>query len=603
MGAGLAGKERFTADAREAYLQVLRETCHHQTAALRAGVAIGTVHYRRNRDPGFAAAVKVAEEEGACAQEERHRDRALRRAGAVTADGAPGDWDGPEPPNWLKGWLKRRAAAAQAAAAAPRTRAALEAELLARLTLLAARTADEGAPDAAARAAALAQWPDLGPRAAGDWRAILDVAGRAEDAWARSVGRRKPEVLERWDGLWPAWAHAGQLPPAGDWTTWLLLAGRGFGKTRAGAEWVNARAAADGALRIALVGGTEADVVRVMIEGQSGVANVGPPDARPRLRRGELRWPSGARGFIYSGANPEALRGPEHGLAWCDEIAKWARAEDAWSNLMLGLRLGRAPRALVTTTPRPTPLLRRLVADAGVVRTGGASGANRALPPAFLAEVERLWGGTRLGRQELGGEMLEDVAGSLWPRALIERQRVDPVTPLGQRELVRVAVGVDPPASADGDACGIVAVGLHEDGRLLVLEDASVRGLSPEGWARAVRACAERWGADRVAAEANQGGDMVRSVLEGAGAGALPVRLVHATRGKTVRAEPVSALYERGMMAHAGAFPELEDELAGFTPEGYRGPGRSPDRADALVWATTELTGGRARAEPRVMWL
>ncbi|RIA37858.1 phage terminase large subunit-like protein [Hephaestia caeni] len=392
---------------------------------------------------------------------------------------------------------------------------------------------------------------------------------------------------------WRAWAHPGQIAPEGDWRVWLIRAGRGFGKTRAGAEWVTGFARANKKARIALVGATAEDVRSVMIEGPSGLIAVAADDEPVTWRTSahELRFASGARAFVYSAAAPEKLRGPEHHLAWCDELAKWRYGDAAWDNLMLGMRLGDAPRVLVTTTPRPVPLLRRIMADRATVETLGRTQDNPHLPASFVAAMEETYGGTRLGRQELGGELIDDVVGALWTRDLIERCRVA-ATP----ELVRVVVGVDPPAGIGGDACGIVALGLGRDGHGYVIEDASVAGASPEGWAQAVAACAARRRADRVIAEANQGGSMVMSVLTAADAG-LPVRLVHASRGKAARAEPIATLYEAGKMHHADAFTALEDELCGLIAGGgYEGPGRSPDRADALVWAASELMLGRRGA-------
>jgi phage terminase large subunit-like protein len=300
--------------------------------------------------------------------------------------------------------------------------------------------------------------------------------------------------------------------------------------------------------------------------------------------------------FYYSAAEPESLRGPQHHIAWADEIAKWPMGPEAWDNLMMGMRLGQQPRTVATTTPRPVPLIRALTGvdgkrPRGVVITRGRTADNRAsLPGSFIAAMEESYGGTRLGLQELDGEMIEDVAGALWTRALIERCRVA-VVPM----LRRIVVAVDPPASAHGDACGIVVAGIGTDDRAYVIEDATVGGVAPERWARAAASAAARHGADRVIAEANNGGAMVESVLRVADAG-LPVRLVHASRGKVARAEPISALYEAGRVAHAGAFPDLEDELAGLQAGGgYAGPTRSPDRADALVWALTELMLGDAR--------
>jgi phage terminase large subunit-like protein len=400
---------------------------------------------------------------------------------------------------------------------------------------------------------------------------------------------------------WRLWAHAGQLAPPGEWHTWLIMAGRGFGKTRAGAEWVRSVAETDPAARIALVAASLSEARSVMVEGDSGLLVVAPWGGRPRFEpsRRLLTWPSGAQAMLYSAAEPESLRGPQHSHAWCDEVAKWeqagGRAVSAWDNLMLGLRLGLRPQ-VVATTPRAVPLVQRLVAHGEAIVTRGSTYANnRNLPPGFVRSIRRQYGQTLLGRQELDGELLEDVAGALWSRSLIERCR-EPAATSPQR---RIVVAVDPPASADGDACGIVVAGLGEDGIARVLADASVERASPEGWARAVAKASSAWNADRVVAEANQGGAMVASVLRAADV-ALPLRLVHASRGKAARAEPIAALYEAGRARHAGLFPVLEDQLCGLMAAGeYRGPGRSPDRADALVWALTELMLGR-RGEPRV---
>ena len=404
----------------------------------------------------------------------------------------------------------------------------------------------------------------------------------------------------RWiNEFWRAWAHEGQAEPPGDWRVWIIRAGRGFGKTRAGAEWISAVARAEPAARIALVGATADEVRRVMVEGPSGLVAVARDDepVRWQTTRGEVRFASGAVAFCYSAETPEGLRGPEHGYAWCDELAKWRQGEATWDNLQLGLRQGERPRVLVTTTPRATPLMRRLLALPDRHETLGRTRDNPHLPGSFVAAVEGLYGGTRLGRQELDGELIDDVAGALWTRAMVEACRAEAM-PAARR----VLVGVDPPAGpisggAGGDACGIVAVAMGVDGVGYVLEDASVAGASPQGWAAAVAGCVERHRADRVIAEANQGGAMVRSVLEAAGGsagGAMPITLVHASRGKSARAEPVAALYEQGRVRHLGRFPALEDELCGLIAGGgYQGPGRSPDRADAAVWALTALMLGR----------
>ena len=401
-------------------------------------------------------------------------------------------------------------------------------------------------------------------------------------------------------GRWHQWAHEGQDPDDSDWRIWLIMAGRGFGKTLAGAQWVHRVARADGTAQIALVGATMEDVRKVMIEGPSGILATAHADepVQWQLVRGELRFHSGAVAHIYSAEAHEKLRGPQHGFAWCDELGKWSNAEDCWHNLLMGLRIGSQPRALVTTTPRGVAVLRALAKEPGVVVRGGSSADNMHLPDQFLATMQALYGGTRLGRQEIGGEMLEDVEDALWKREVIEQCRAAVVP-----KLKRIVIGVDPPASKTGDACGIVVVGKGADGKAYVLGDHSVKGRSPEGWARAVAAAAEAWGADRVVAEVNQGGDMVESTLRAADVG-MPVKKVHASRGKVARAEPVAALYEAGKAFHAGAFPELEDELCGLiSGGGYEGPGRSPDRADALVWAMTELMLGKRGVEPRVRQL
>lgn len=413
-------------------------------------------------------------------------------------------------------------------------------------------------------------------------------------ALARAPDRDKQlKKIADWRALladWPFWADPRQLPPEGDWRVWLMLAGRGFGKTRTGAEWVRAMAEADGALRIALVGATMAEARAVMVEGESGVLAVSPAATRPKWEpsRGRLLWRSGAQAFVYSGENPDGLRGPQHHLAWCDELAKWAYAQASWDNLAMTMRMGDAPRTLVTTTPRPTALLRALRAMPDCTVVTGRTAENRMLPDAFLVAMAASYGGTRIGRQELDGELIDDLPGALWTRETIEACRVR-----AQPTVRRVVVGVDPSAGIGGDACGIVAVAIGRDGIGYVLDDASVHGATPEGWARAVAACAVRHGADRVVAEANNGGQMVKTVLNAADAG-MPVTLVHAAQGKAARAEPIATLYEGGRVRHVGAFPALEDEMCGLIAGGgYDGPGRSPDRADALVWALTELMLGR----------
>lgn len=435
-------------------------------------------------------------------------------------------------------------------------------------------------------------------------------------AWLSELapGSRKPllEKLEPQERrelryFWELWARPEQLPPPGEWSVWLICAGRGFGKTRAGAEWVRQVARANPDARIALIGASLGEARSIMVEGESGLLAVSPPYRRPvfepSLRR--IVWPNGAQAYLYSAAEPESLRGPQHSHAWCDEIAKWdnagSRATQAWDNLMMGLRLGEEPRVVATTTPRPVPLMMRLLkgeAEGDTIVSRGTSYDNaQNLPARFLKEMRRSFGQTALGRQELEGEMLGEAEGALWKRAALEALREAP----GAASMERIVIGVDPPAGANGDACGIVVAGIGGDGIARVLDDRSVAKPSPEQWARAVASAHEQWSADRIVAEANQGGAMVESVLRAADV-ALPVKLVHASRGKVARAEPVAALYEVGKVRHAGTFPRLEDEMCGLCAGGtYQGPGRSPDRADALVWALSELMlGGRGR--PRI-WM
>ena len=352
---------------------------------------------------------------------------------------------------------------------------------------------------------------------------------------------------------------------------------------------------------MALVAATVDEARRVMIEGESGLLNVANEWEAPawRANLGEVRFASGARGYVFSAAAGEKLRGAQHHAAWCDELGKWRDGARAWDNLMLGLRLGDDPRVLVTTTPRPSPLMHRVMALAGFVETRGGTHDNPFVADGFAAAMQGDYGGTRLGRQELEGELLDDVEGALWRREGIEKCRV---TAGAAPALVRVVVAVDPPAGGgegEGDACGIVAAGLGEDGCVYVIEDASVAGASPSRWAAAVADCARRHSADRVIAEKNQGGAMVAEVLKAADP-ALPLRLVHASRGKSARAEPVALQYESGRVRHLGAFPALEDQLCGMlVAGGYAGPGRSPDCADALVWGVSELLRSRARAAVR----
>lgn len=408
--------------------------------------------------------------------------------------------------------------------------------------------------------------------------------------------------------LWDLWAHRGhQLAPEGDWLTWVVLGGRGAGKTRAGAEWIRSQVEGSGPLdpgrasRVALVGETIEQARKVMVEGESGILAVTPEDRRPifRASQSKLIWPSGATATLHSAANPEALRGPQFDLAWADELAKWPRCREAWEMLQFCLRLGR-PRQIVTTTPRDNPVLREIMGDATTVITRAPTAANRAfLAPGFVERLEARYGGTALGRQELDGELLAEREGALWTRAMIEGGRVR--TP---PEMSRVVVAVDPPVTSRGDECGIVVAGLAATGErndleVYVLDDASVQGAGPLDWAERAVDAYRAHEADRLVAEVNQGGDLVETVVRQVDP-TVSYRAVRATRGKRVRAEPVAALYEQGRVHHVGAFPGLEDQLCSY--DGAGGP--SPDRLDALVWAVTDLVlDGRSGGTPRVRGL
>jgi predicted phage terminase large subunit-like protein len=385
---------------------------------------------------------------------------------------------------------------------------------------------------------------------------------------------------------WPFWARPNQLPPAGDWRVWLVLAGRGFGKTRTGAEWVRAQVRA-GKRRIALVGPTASDSRDVMVEGESGILACSPPSERPVYEpsKRRLTWPCGAIATTYSADEPERLRGPQHDAAWCDELAAW-RYPEAWDMLMFGLRLGSDPRVVATTTPRPTRLIRELIAASATVVTRGSTRDNQAnLAPAFLEQIVKRYQGTRLGRQELDGEVLEDAPGALWSHALIESGRAR-ATP----ELARIVVAIDPAATSgeEADETGIIVAGKDRDGHGYVLADRSGR-MAPIEWARAAIAAYRVLEADRIVAEVNNGGEMVEATIRMLDPD-VPFTALRASRGKATRAEPVAALYEQGRVHHVDVFPKLEDQMAAFTADFDRGrAGYSPDRVDALVWALTEL--------------
>ncbi|WP_152045768.1 DNA-packaging protein [Aureimonas psammosilenae] len=400
---------------------------------------------------------------------------------------------------------------------------------------------------------------------------------------------------------WTQIARASQLPPAGDWRQWLMVGGRGSGKTRAGAEWVLGMVegrppfatAPHG--RIALLAETLGDAREVMIEGESGIRTVAVAD-KPSFEttRRRLVFPNGAVAQVFSSEDPDALRGYQFDAAWGDELAKWVHGQECFDNLQLALRLGARPRALFTTTPRPVPLVKRLMSDGETAVTHMRTSENEAnLAEGFVDAMRHLYGGSRIGRQELDGELIDARDDALFDRASIDAARVR-----NAPELRRIVVAVDPPATGTqkSDACGIVAAGIAGDGTIYVLADESRRGLKPPEWARSAVALFERLEADRIVAEVNQGGDMVEAVIRAVRAD-VPVSSVRASRGKWLRAEPVAALYEQGRVRHAGSFAALEDEMADFGPDGLSA-GRSPDRLDALVWAVTALSV--PVAEPRV---
>ena len=401
---------------------------------------------------------------------------------------------------------------------------------------------------------------------------------------------------------WRNWGREEkQLPPDGLlWRNWLILGGRGAGKTRAGAEWVRARALGlwpelgPRAERIAIIGPTFDEVRLVMIEGKSGLLGIHMDDERPKYEPSKrlLTWPNGSIAQVFSADEPESLRGPQFDAAWCDELAKWKQAGDVWDMLAFALRLGENPRAVITTTPRPTVALKKLITDLATAVTRSRTADNRAhLAPSFWEDVQVRYAGTRLGRQELDGELIDDDPDALFRRELIEQGRVKAAP-----DLVRVVVAVDPPAShgKKSNACGIICAGLGADGRAYVLDDQSVQGARPAVWAARVVALYHARQACRVVAEVNQGGAMVEQVLREVDP-QLSFRAVHASRGKQARAEPVAALYEQGRVRHAGVFPELEDEMC----SAIRNGARSPDRLDAMVWAVSDLMLRRV-AEPRV---
>lgn len=394
------------------------------------------------------------------------------------------------------------------------------------------------------------------------------------------------------------WALPHQLPPEGDWRTWAIMGGRGAGKTRAGAEWIRSKVegatplSGGSAGRIALVAETFDEAREVMIFGDSGILACSPPDRRPKWHasRRVLEWANGAEAHVFSAHDPESLRGPQFDAAWSDELAKWPKARDTWDQLQFGLRLGAHPQQVVTTTPRNVEILKAIIANPSTVMTHAPTEANRAhLAASFLAEVRARYGGTTKGRQELMGELVEDLEGALWSAEMLrDAQEASDFVP------ARIVVAVDPPVTAtkQSDACGIMVVGATTEGpadqwRAKVLADRSVQGVSPEAWARAALAAMAEFDAERLVVEVNQGGDLVAQLVRQIDP-LVALREVRATKGKWLRAEPVAALYEQRRITHARGLAALEREMGQMTRSGWQGAG-SPDRLDALVWALSDL--------------
>lgn len=438
----------------------------------------------------------------------------------------------------------------------------------------------------------------------------LTLTPRALKSGAGWLASATPEVIEEFlsglsngsllalPWLFEFWALPHQLPPEGAWKTWVIMGGRGAGKTRAGAEWVRSQVegatpmAPGRARRVALVGETVDQVREVMIMGDSGILACSPPDRRPEWNatRRQLSWTNGAVAQVFSAHDPASLRGPQFDAAWVDELAKWPKGQDAWDQLQFALRLGENPQQVVTTTPQNVAVLKAILKNPSTVTTHAPTDANRAhLAASFLEEVQARYAGQRLGLQELQGLLIEEAEGALWKSADFDANRVE-VLP----SFSRIVVAVDPSVTggAASDECGIVAVGAITDGppqnwRAVVLEDATVRGASPDAWARAAIATMDRHKADRLVVEVNQGGELVTQVIRSIDA-LVPIKAVHASKGKGLRAEPVAALYEQGRVRHVRGLAALEDQMCKMTAQGFTGKG-SPDRLDALVWALTEL--------------
>ena len=387
---------------------------------------------------------------------------------------------------------------------------------------------------------------------------------------------------------WTLVARQNQRPPDGLWTAWILLAGRGFGKTRAGAEWIRAQVESGRAGRIALVARTPAEIRDTMIQGPSGILSICPPWNMPEYEssKKQLTWPSGATAFIYSSYEPDQLRGQQFDAAWCDELASWKYPRDTWNNLAFALRQGSDPRCVVTTTPKPIAVLRELIARPDIVVTRGTTYDNEDnLAHSFYSHIRATYEGTRIGRQEIHADLLDQSEDALWDREWIDDSRVE----RAPESLVEVVVAIDPSVTSNprSNETGIVVAGVDSDKRCYVLADGSGR-MSPSKWAERAIALYDKHSADRIIGETNNGGDLVQEVLRTASGGkTFRFIAVNASRGKYARAEPVAALYEQGKVHHVGTFPDLEDQMCAWTPKGPADD--SPDRMDALVWAISHL--------------
>jgi phage terminase large subunit-like protein len=403
-----------------------------------------------------------------------------------------------------------------------------------------------------------------------------------QELLARALEKRKQEMATY---VWEKVARPNQLPPKGNWKIWLILAGRGFGKTRMGAETIRTWVAEETYRRIALIAESESEGRRVMIEGPSGLLNVYPPKEAPLYEPSKrtLTWKNGAVATTFSADAYEQLRGPQFDAAWIDELAKFTYDQHVWDQLMFSLRLGCHPRVIITTTPRPTPLLKKLIKNPDTIITRGTTFDNAAnLAGPFLAYVKKNYESTHLGRQELYAELLEENSEALWTHKLIERAR-EAYQP---HPLKRLIIAIDPAVTnqKNSDESGIIAAGITQQGIGVVLEDLSIKGTASQWMQRAIDAY-KRLKADRIVAEVNMGGDLVEQLLHSFDP-SLSYKPLHATRGKIIRAEPIAALYEQGKVWHASCFPELEEQLCNYSPNNNS---KSPDRLDALVWALTEL--------------